>query len=365
MIGIILLGIGERSNELELLTLEALSKIPVDVKMEVINDSRAILKYNVKRIPALLVDNEIVFEGRLPKEDEIVNSIQEKIYSINKKDKKMVMSKILVPIDFSETSLKGFRYAKEMAEEFGASITVVHVSKGLLDDDSTPTLIPLKTREKTMLGNMKEFVGLTPNMEGPRERVKVDFRYEVGFPVERIVALSPQFDLIVIGATGEHGVVDKLFGSVSSGVAQRAKCPVLLVNGNHIFTPYRNILNAAKSNALNPKITARLLAASNDPGKTVHFVEVSNRSEFSDKEIVDGISEVYLKNGLKDIDFTVAHVQEDSVVKGLNRYSEENDIDLIVMNTKEKSLLGRLFLESQTKNIAQSKMNAPVLVIHE
>lgn len=60
----------------------------------------------------------------------------------------------------------------------------------------------------------------------------VEFAGVTGHPVEEIVALAEQqdADLIVVG-TREAGFVERLFGgSVSQGVARRARCDVLIVH---------------------------------------------------------------------------------------------------------------------------------------
>jgi nucleotide-binding universal stress UspA family protein len=62
--------------------------------------------------------------------------------------------------------------------------------------------------------------------------IQVEFAGVVGHPVEEIVGLAEQHgaELIVVG-TREPGLVERLLGgSVSQGVARRARCDVLIVH---------------------------------------------------------------------------------------------------------------------------------------
>lgn len=53
-----------------------------------------------------------------------------------------------------------------------------------------------------------------------------------GFPTEELVRRSADARLIVVGSRGHGGFAGALLGSVSSGVAMRATCPVVVVRGD-------------------------------------------------------------------------------------------------------------------------------------
>jgi nucleotide-binding universal stress UspA family protein len=61
----------------------------------------------------------------------------------------------------------------------------------------------------------------------------VESRVSIGNPVKLILALASteKVNLIVIGSVGLSGMARlKAVGSVSRGVSERAKCPVLIVH---------------------------------------------------------------------------------------------------------------------------------------
>ena len=50
-----------------------------------------------------------------------------------------------------------------------------------------------------------------------------------GFPVEELISAGKDADMIVLGSRGAGGFTRLMMGSVSSQVAQHARCPVLIV----------------------------------------------------------------------------------------------------------------------------------------
>ena len=66
--------------------------------------------------------------------------------------RRMGLQKILVPLDFSEPSRKAMRYARVFAEQFGASLLLVHVVEPLAypPDFAVVPLIPPDVEEARM-----------------------------------------------------------------------------------------------------------------------------------------------------------------------------------------------------------------------
>jgi len=65
--------------------------------------------------------------------------------------------------------------------------------------------------------------------EAERLGVKVTPRIEEGSPSRKIVELSSEHDLVVMGTLGRTGFSKLLLGSVAERVVRFAKCPVLVV----------------------------------------------------------------------------------------------------------------------------------------
>ena len=135
----------------------------------------------------------------------------------------MKQSKILCPVDFSDSSRVAFSHAADMAAAQGAELVLMHV---------TP---PPPTYDSGWAG----FGALPPFHPEPDSRLDewTDSRIEIrrvhlaGLVGESIVKFAEQdgCGLIVMGAHGFGAVKRFLFGSVSEFVLRHAKCPVIVV----------------------------------------------------------------------------------------------------------------------------------------
>ena len=149
------------------------------------------------------------------------------------------MKSILVPVDFSDVTLKVVKAAVYLARPFQSHITLMHVqwtkpTPEIIDFGAGPNLVPppvvdtdevMEAQRKKLaeLENLVTSVGLTSTTIE-----------QLGPPVEQILAQaeSARVDLIVIGSH-HHGALYHLFeGGVTEGILGRARCPVLIVPQN-------------------------------------------------------------------------------------------------------------------------------------
>lgn len=139
--------------------------------------------------------------------------------------------KILVPTDFSEFSLNAARYAVEMAEKFGAEVTLLYVLQDAV------ALFPEPGVAFPAPGNYLQ--ELEESSKKSLERVRDSFPKELtintelrnGPPFVEILrcAREGDYDMIVIGTHGRSGLAHVLLGSVAEKVVRKAGCPVLTV----------------------------------------------------------------------------------------------------------------------------------------
>jgi nucleotide-binding universal stress UspA family protein len=144
----------------------------------------------------------------------------------------IVLTRILVPTDFSEPSQKALVYGRALAEKFGATLHLLHVveepfvhawtSQGYLA--ALPSF-----REDLARAARTQLEEALPAGEREAMRATVDVRF--GQPYHEIVgyAREKNVDLIVMGTHGRTHVAHLLIGSVAEKVVRAAPCPVLTV----------------------------------------------------------------------------------------------------------------------------------------
>jgi nucleotide-binding universal stress UspA family protein len=135
------------------------------------------------------------------------------------------IGRILVAIDFSESSMHALSHAASLAAAHGAELTVLHVGEPLHPDwffDTSRIQAELIEKADSAL---KDACGKF--CEGLKAHTEMRF----GHPVETIVETADKMgaDVIVIGTHGHTGVKRALLGSVAERVARHAKHPVLVV----------------------------------------------------------------------------------------------------------------------------------------
>ncbi len=276
------------------------------------------------------------------------------------------MKKILVPTDFSQAARCAFFYARKLASASGGGqLKVVHIFMPAVEAEY-PNMVPpvteyLKVREDML----REFVDECCQEDDPAglQSVTIERELLIGFPAEEIARISEDYDMIVMGTTGESDLLNKMFGSVSSAVAKRAECPVILVPKDMDFRGFSHILYASNYESVDEKMLAKLLAFNQQFGACIHFVHVREEEKGDFEKNKEEIFEELFENGEPSFSFQMAEVEGHSVAEGLNQYAKENRIDLVVMVNRKRSFWETFFHKSQTKEMALHA-HLPLMILH-
>jgi len=144
----------------------------------------------------------------------------------------MNVTKILVPVDFSEQSTHALDCAKTLAEKFDAPIyllTVVPDPFMLPNPSGLYMPLPAGYAEGLQRDAEAHLQGLLSYVE--RARFGVHSAVLFGDPAIKILDYVgvETIDLIVMGTHGRGGFAHALMGSVAEKVVRSATCPVLTV----------------------------------------------------------------------------------------------------------------------------------------
>jgi nucleotide-binding universal stress UspA family protein len=144
------------------------------------------------------------------------------------------MKTILVPVDFSNVTLKVVKAAVHLAKPFQSKIILMHVSEPvtpLLGIGGGPDAVPVpQTHEPIAPPDYGENFSRLQEMISSIGLVATLIDLE-GTPIDLILsqAESSRVDLIVLGSHSRGPLSHLFLGSVADGVLQRARCPVLIV----------------------------------------------------------------------------------------------------------------------------------------
>ena len=140
----------------------------------------------------------------------------------------MIISRILVPTDFSADADAAFRYALGLARAFNAHIHLLHV----VDDPLSAGMWASEIYTVQIAGLQVDVVreaerrleqSVPPGLE------KISTEVQVGNPMRQILDTARErgTDLIVMGTHGRTGIAHVVMGSVAERVLRHAPCPVL------------------------------------------------------------------------------------------------------------------------------------------
>ncbi len=141
-----------------------------------------------------------------------------------------IPTKILLPTDFSPSSLAALDMASDLAQHFHAQLVLVHVIP-FFPTTTMPDFVPetsflleARTRAEQLL--TKSHAALVA------KGIKATFSVEVGDDVAgniMEVIEREQIDLVVISTHGISGWHPLVFGSIAEKIVKLVQCPLLLL----------------------------------------------------------------------------------------------------------------------------------------
>ena len=282
---------------------------------------------------------------------------------------------ILVPVDFSELSLKALSAANELAALFEGTVTPMHA------------YVPITELEGPYA------VGLGPNLNEDYEEVedalqdKLDNlasehieknhlqkgRITVGSPAQSIIESSKDFNMISLSTHGRTGFTRLLLGSVAEKVLRLADIPVLVVEQDSIITPMERILVTTdlsrNSTAAFPY--ARKLAEKT--GAKLDLINIVSTEHLSSDQTVDTVISLR-EERLKVIAKEYFHTLENNKVKteviesssapheAILKVTKNHLYNMVVMASIGHTGLDYLMMGSTATNVVRH-VDSPVLSI--
>jgi len=137
------------------------------------------------------------------------------------------VDRILCPVDFAPSSMKALTYALSLAQEAGATLTLLHVLEPIPDEVAAPPfdiLAHQRAREAEAQARLRAAIP-----DEARDWCQPVEVIASGKPYREIIRVAEETrsGLIVMGSGG-HNVFERMFvGSTANHVVRRAPCPVL------------------------------------------------------------------------------------------------------------------------------------------
>jgi nucleotide-binding universal stress UspA family protein len=309
----------------------------------------------------------------------IIDEIKEEYGKAKQKTVEQLKSirRILVPVDFSETSINACNYAIGLAVMLKAEIKLLYsyfnpvaISEPYLEESSFHYQMDEVVRniEMTAKEEMQKFIRRIKEKakEEGSEKIRISFILERGSPGDVILNTAGLWKpgVIVMGTKEiEKGSPDYL-GSITKRIITKAKIPVLVVPQ---LSAYRGINYIGKvlyatnfddsdfkslytlTNILSPfDVRIYCLHIAVDVDTSMNVAKMNNLKE-------------HIKNEYSEFNLNYDLIQHEDVVRGLEDYIEEKEIDILALTTHKRGIIERFFNPSLAKKMLFHS-NIPLLI---
>ncbi len=273
------------------------------------------------------------------------------------------MKTLLVPVDFSDTSLNAARYAAGLAKQVGAKIILIHAYE-------PPVSYPLRdgiqvSDEGIKEINLQELKKIADDLSSLEPVVKFEIMQLEGSLLDVIKQFEDNVDVFmaVMGITGAGLLKEKLVGSNTLKVAKGTSVPVMIIPKNAKYsdlndigltTDYRDVVNTVPEKKIKEFLNAT--------GARLHILNVDFEGEYVTENTPQesGIMEAMFQ----DVHPKYHFIQYREIAEGLSEYSVNNSIEIMISIPKKHS-----FFESFVHPVNMTKKlifhsKVPVLVMH-
>ena len=277
------------------------------------------------------------------------------------------MKKILVPVDFSKSSLYAAEVAADIARKSGARLVLLHVVEEIVGnsiniegqvgtgEDWEDRVFTLKLIEKAK----KQLAKLTE--ESKFEGVKLHPELRVGTPYHGMnqIIIDQKVDLVVMGTTGRSDIEQMIIGSNTEKVVRTAHCPVLTVHNRPSNKEFKEIVYATSLNKDEEVFSRVVRTTQRLYDATVHLVRINTPGNFQRDAVVKKYMNDYAKK-LQLKNFTVNVFNDLTEEEGIIYFAESINADLIAMVTHGRTGFAHVLAGSIAEDVV-SHSRRPVL----
>lgn len=263
------------------------------------------------------------------------------------------MNKILVPIDFSDTSQNALFYAIGLFGKLDVEITILNTYEVHQKAGS------LKSMDKVLREDAQtEIADLVDKIKKKEPDVVLNQMILKGDAVTTIARLgnSGKYDFIVMGTKGATGLKEVFIGSVAGGVISKTSAPVLVVPGSQQYRPLDEIAFAVSGIPFsNASIVEPLRKIAKLCSCKINVLRIAKEKTSDMEEILATIEDLHAS--------VVYAFGTSNINQHINDYLMKSNAGLLCLVRRKKGFFKRIFVESVTlKQTFNSPV--PILILH-
>ncbi|REJ81750.1 MAG: universal stress protein [Bacteroidetes bacterium] len=273
------------------------------------------------------------------------------------------VKKILIPTDFSGNAYNAVMYGVKLAESLKCTAILFHSAHlpkiGRLEDVISGAGLNREDELNAGLSNLKQ------QMLSAHQNVNIETLLSGGFAVEEIIRCVKEhkIDLVVMGTKGAGAISQVLIGSNTAKVIEMCPCPVLAIPENAGLGSLDKIVFATNF-ADNDFQSIYLLAGIFKPfNPEITILHIGDRTDLNiEKKMFDWFKE-QISTTIPYDNFKFEMIDSTNVLESLNRFVEDNSVNVISASTRKRKFFDKLTSRSLTKKLAYHS-HIPLLAFH-
>ncbi|MBA3900335.1 MAG: universal stress protein [Bacteroidetes bacterium] len=280
------------------------------------------------------------------------------------------MNTILLPTDFSESSMNSVKYGLEIAKALKTDVIIFHANHVPVIAPNTPVgvydnlIINDEQKQKESLNKMKDRIYSEIGIS--ETEVPVRCIVKLGFAVDEIVnvAEDEKVGLIVIGTQGATGLQKALIGSNAASVIKSSKVPVLSIPFASAFNGIKKIALATDFHHIEDKevVSPLLEIALLFNAEVLVFNVRKDKAEVPTfEQAAEGLD---LEEALKSVIHSFHISENENAIMGIEGFVKGSNADILAMIPRKQSFWANLFSTSYTEEIALDAL-VPLLILPE
>jgi len=284
---------------------------------------------------------------------------------------------VLLPVDFSEFSLKACRLGMEYARRIRGKVLLLHsylnerhsMSLPFGSDRYDSPDDDVKVIKEVAQQRMTQFKQTLLDMiaAGELPKVKIDTKVTEGIPEEQILHVAHKNDvaLIVMGSCGSHNKRQSVMGSVTAEVLDACKFPIFTVPigmGEMHLADMRRVVffsNLIQQDIISLDVFARMFELKYMEVTIIPIVEKRER-KLVDQSLQQLLQ--YCREHYPECTFKTKRIATKNFVSNFEQFAHEQHIDLIAIPNKKSSIFSRLFNPSIAHRVL-FQTDTPMLVV--
>jgi len=275
------------------------------------------------------------------------------------------IKKILIPIDFSETSMLAIEHAGFTAQLFKAELVLLHVVEKHWEQFSIVAPELRVSPPSDLMNTIEKKLGEVATTIRSKYGVKSTTVLTTGNIFNEILSISKEqsVDLVVMGTHGISGFVEFFIGSNTFKMVTQSDCPIISVQVHSNRLGFKEILLPIDDSAHSRQKVNHAIVLAKHFASKIHILGLADSDDETERkkfEIkLDQIAE-YIKKC--DLPYSRKTVDGKNQAKTSYDYAKSINADLIVIMTdQDENITGRLMGTYAQQIINHSKI--PVMTI--